>query len=376
MISGSDISSSDMGLLARHRRPWVIVILGLLAAPMAVEALQPSAMVSEGEARMFRSAPAWPRTWQDWVALPRNLDRYLGDHFGLRAELVRAHGLLHYAVDLPSDLRVIIGRDNWLFLNGDGTIEQATGKLLREAEIARFADRAAALNSRLKASNARLLVTIPPNSSTINRARLPAWAAQAPPLTEYDLMMKALTARGVPALDLRPALLAANTVYPTYRRTDTHWNKFGALIAYDAVVSALGKPDWTIDPARVVKGFEPVPGGDLARLLAVSRDVSDEDAVIDLSAYGPRPPQAVRIETQFEDGGDLVETGRDGPTVVVIGDSFTRIYWQDYFALHAGRYVWVHHEQCGFLDSVIEAYNPAIVVLAPVERQMFCGGTK
>ena len=42
-------------------------------------------------------------------------------------------------------LRVTIGRDNWLFLNGDGTIEQATGKLLRVAEIARFADRAAAL---------------------------------------------------------------------------------------------------------------------------------------------------------------------------------------------------------------------------------------
>ncbi len=370
------ISGSDLGLLARHRRPWVIVILCLLAAPMAVEALQPSATFSEGEARMFRSAPTWPRTWQHWVALPRNLDQYLGDHFGLRAELVRAHGLLRYAVDLPSDLRVIIGRDNWLFLNGDGTIEQATGKLLREAEIAKFADRAAALNSRLKAGNARLLVTMPPNGSTINRARLPAWAAQAPPLTEYDLMMKALTARGVPALDLRPALLAASTVYPTYRRTDTHWNKFGALIAYDAVVNALGKPDWTIDPARVVKGFEPVPGGDLARLLAISRDVSDEDAVIDLSAYGPKPPQAVRIETQFEDGGDLVETGRDGPTVVVIGDSFTRVYWQDYFALHAGRYVWVHHEQCGFVDRVIESYNPAIVVLAPVERQMFCGGAK
>jgi hypothetical protein len=364
-----------MALLARYRRPWVIVFLCLLAAPMAVQAIQPGEVMSEGEARMFARPPAWPATVQDWLALPRNLDRYLADHFGLRGELVRAHGLLRYAVHLPSDLRVIIGRDNWLFLNGDGTIEQATGKLLREAEIAKFADRAAALQARLTARNARLLVTVPPNSTTINRSRLPAWAAEAPSISEYDLMMKALAARDVAALDLRPALLAASAVQPVYRRTDTHWNKLGALIAYNTVVAALDQPDWVVDPARVLRGFEPIAGGDLARLLAVARDLPDEEATIDLSSFGA-PPPATRIDTQSEEGGDLVETGRSGPTVVVIGDSFTRGYWQDYFALHAGRYVWIHHEQCAFATSVVEAYEPAIVVLAPVERQMFCWGAK
>lgn len=364
-----------MALLARYRRLWASLILGVLAVPMAVQGFQPAADVSENEARMLAPPPGWPRALQDWTTLPRNVDRYLADRFGFRAELVRAHGRLRYAVDLPTDLRVIIGRDNWLFLNGDGTIEQATGRLLRESEISEFADRAAALGSRLKARNARLLVTVPPNSSTINRGRLPAWMAQAPPTTEYDLMMQALAARGVQALDLRTALLGAEAVHPTYRRTDTHWNKFGALTAYNAVVGALDKPDWAIGPARAVQGFEPSEGGDLARLLAVSSDVADEDARIDLSSYGPPSPQAVPIETQFEEGGDLVETGRDGPTVVVIGDSFTRGFWQPYFALHAGRYVWIHHEQCNFKISVVERYAPALVVLAPVERQMFCRGS-
>ena len=363
-----------MGLLARHRRPWTFVLIGLLAVPMAVQLSQPSATVSEGEARMFAVAPTWPRTWQDWSALPRSLDRYLGDHFGLRTELVRAHGLLRYSVGLPSDLRVVIGRVKWLLLNGDATIAQSTGALMREAAVAAFADRAAALKSRLAARNTRLLVTVPPNSSTINRDRLPGWAGQTPSVTEYDLMMKALAARNVQALDLRPALLAARSRYPAYRRTDSHWNKLGALVAYNAVVDALGRHDWTIDPARVLKGFETVEGGDLARLLAVSTDVTDEEARIDLSAYGPRPPDPVPIATQFEEGGDLIETGRDGPTIVVVGDSFTRGYWQDYFAMHVGRYVWMHHEQCGFVPSIVESFKPAIVILAPVERQMFCFG--
>ena len=83
-------------------------------------------------------------------------------------------------------------------------------------------------------------------------------------------------------------MLAANSVNPAYQRTDTHWNRLGALVAYNAVVEALGEPGWVIDPDRVFRGFESVPGGDLARLLAVSADVTDEDARIDLSSCGAR----------------------------------------------------------------------------------------
>jgi alginate O-acetyltransferase complex protein AlgJ len=341
---------------------------------MAVQIVQSRQTVSADEARILSPAPAFPRSLQQWLALPRDLDRFLGDNFGLRTQIVRAQGALRYAVLLPADLRVVIGRDKWLFLNGDGTIEQSTGRLLREAAIEKFADRAAKLQQQLGVESTRLLVAIPPNSSTVNRARLPAWAAATPAVTEYDLMMKALAARSVEAVDLRPPLLAANTIHPTYRRTDTHWNRLGALVAYNAVVEALHEPDWTVEPDRVLRGFEAVPGGDLARLLAVSTGVSDEDARIDLSSYGLQPYHLSRIETQNESGGYLIETGHDGPTVVVIGDSFTNGFWDGYFSLHAGKYVWMHHEECGFFFSVVERFKPNVVILAPVERQMFCAG--
>ena len=367
-------SGARPGLLERYRRSWFLIGLGLLAAPMLVQLIDRQAAVSEEEARTLSPVPGWPRSPAQWNALPRALERFVSDHFGLRAQLVRAHAALRYAVVLPTDLRVLIGRDGFLFLNGDGSIEQATGQLLREPAIQKFADRAAELQKRLAAKNTRLLVAIPPNGSTINRSRLPAWAATQPAVSEYDLMMKALAARGVAAVDLRPPLLSANAMQPTYRRTDTHWNKLGALIAYNRVVEALRQPDWIIDPIRVLRGFEPVPGGDLARLLAVSNSVTDEDAVIDLTPYRPTTLVTKPIDTQFESGGDLVETGRAGPTVIVIGDSFTRGFWQDYFALHAGKYVWMHHELCGFAMSVVERERPDIVVLAPAERQMFCFG--
>jgi hypothetical protein len=360
-----------MGLLARYRRFWSVALLAALALPGMIQMFAPVAQVSEGEARMLAPAPPWPRNAGDWVMLPRRLDRFLADHFGLRGELVHLQGRLRYAVDLPADLRVMMGRDNWLFLAGDATIDQATGAVLRTDRIAAFADRAAALRDHLAARGARLLVAIPPNSPTVNRDELPAWVGAAPAVTEYDLMMRALAERGVATVDLRAPLIAAKALGPVYRRTDTHWNKLGALVAYNAAVQAAGHPEWAIAPARVLRGFDTVDGGDLARLIAVSDAIKDEDAVIDLGPHGA-PAPAVPIDTQFESGGDLVETGRNGLAVTVIGDSFTRGFWQDYFALHVARYVWMHHEQCEFKLSVLDGQAPQLVILAPVERQMFC----
>jgi alginate O-acetyltransferase complex protein AlgJ len=361
-----------MGLLARFRRFWIVLVLGLLAVPAAVELTQPRAMKSEREARNLAAPPSLPQTLAQWRALPRAVDTFLGDHFGLREPLVRAYSLLRYALVSPPDSRVVYGRDKFLFFNGDAMLQQSMGIFLRRDEIEKFAEHAAALQARLR--NAQFLVTAAPNSATIMRAQWPAWAPDAPDVSEYDLMMQALAARGIPTLDLRPPLRAANAQRPVYRNTDTHWNRLGALLAYDAVVAALHRSDWNIDPAQAYQGFESVPGGDLARMLGVSADVDGIDARIDLSLYAPAPLKTTLIESgnERERPGNLTMRGRAGPTVVVIGDSFTEHFWTDYFALHAGRYVWFHHEQCGLDPARIEAQHPDIVILAPTERLMFC----
>jgi hypothetical protein len=47
---------------------------------------------------------------------------------------------------------------------------------------------------------------------------------------------------------------------------------------------------------------------------------------------------------------------------------------KNFFLLHAGKYIWMHHELCGFAMSVVEREAPDVVLLAPAERQMFCFG--
>jgi hypothetical protein len=362
-----------MPLLARYRRNWIFVLAALFATPMLVQVFETRATMSEREARTLAPTPEIPKTFDQWRRLPRALDHFLADHFGLRDPLVRLNGLLRYALTSPTDLRVVYGRDKWLFFNGDGMLQQSMGLLRRERDIERFADFAANYGRRLAQSKVSFLVAIPPNSATIVRDRLPPWAAGEPAVSEYDLMMGTLASRHVTTVDLRPALRAANASEPAYLRTDTHWTKRGALIGYNAVVAALSRSDWTIDPNLVARGHAAIPSGDLARMLGVSADVGDIDAEIDLSAYSPRPMEITDIDThQRETGGSVTKTGRPGPTVVILGDSFTEHYWRAYFGLHVGRYVWIHHELCGFRPDVVAAFNPAMVILAPTERFMFC----
>jgi hypothetical protein len=40
--------------------------------------------------------------------------------------------------------------------------------------------------------------------------------------------------------------------------------------------------------------------------------------------------------------------------------------------LHAGRLLWMHHDQCGFDWKFIEELKPDLVLLAPNERSAFC----
>jgi alginate O-acetyltransferase complex protein AlgJ len=355
-----------MGLISGYRRPWIIVLLALLATPMVAHIIASRDTVSEGEARVLTPMPVWPRSIADWSEWPRQFDRFLVDHFGFRNQLISAYGALKYAFFSPVSHDVLYGRDNWLFYNGDSAIEQSGGLVIRNGRVDKFADFAARLAARLRRKNIAFLVTSPPNTATIVRHKLPSWAEAKPLVSEYDLVMQALAARRVAALDLRPALAAANRMFPIYRRTDSHWNRLGALIAYNEVVAALGHLDWSIDARVALRGFIPTRGGDLARLLSISTLVEDMEASLDLSASPQRFAQAAARE-------QIADSEKTGTAVLVIGDSFTNdSFWRAFFDRHASRYEFTSHGGCGFDAAIIDRFNPDIVVLAVTERYLFC----
>jgi alginate O-acetyltransferase complex protein AlgJ len=360
-------SAARRGLLKRHRRYFALLAFLVAATPLAVGLVapdSPATVLKEG--RRLSRAPRFPRTGEDWLALPGELDVYLKDHFGLRQTLIRAHKDLTKPMLGRGDDSVLIGRDGRMFYLGEEAVRQSAGLVVRDQRVADAVDLIAAMRDDLVRREIRFLVAAPPNAATVYQDDLPDWAQNRGRRTEYDLFLEGLAARGVKAVDLRPVMAEARSEGAAYFRHDTHWTARGALMAYDAVVEADGRPDWRIDLTTALAAPSLHRGGDLARMLGVQDSVTEEAEELAL-------PQGEKTLLTADPYGDYVQTsGRAGPTIMVIGDSFAGAHIEPMLLQHAGRVVWLASNHCRFDWAAIDRFRPDEVWWMPNERFLIC----
>jgi hypothetical protein len=245
-------------------------------------------------------------------------------------------------------------------------VRQSAGLILRDKAVSDTADLLAKMKGDLATRGIGFLVASPPNSATMYQDDLPDWAQNRGRRTEYDAFLDELAARGVSTVDLRPAMKAAQSRGPTYFMHDSHWTARGALAGFDAIAVADSHPDWRLEPRSALGPLKSHPGGDLARLLGVedSVDEQSEDLVL---------PMGTKELLSSNPFGDYVETSdKPGPTIMIIGDSFTGGYFDKMLMRHVGRVVWVDRDHCGFDWKAIDRYRPDEVWWMPTERFLLC----
>ena len=190
------------------------------------------------------------------------------------------------------------------------------------------------------------LVAAPPNSSTIYQDDLPLRAQKQGRKTEYDLLLADLAARGVKAVDLRPALEKARSDAEPYLLHDTHWTARSAVLAFNAIAEADGHPDWRLDPNSSIGPPSERKGGDVARIIGIEDEVTETVRELALPSGG---------KTQDLSPGPMpdwvLSSGRPGPTIMVIGDSFTASYFPPMLRQHVGRVIWLNHRECGLTGT-------------------------
>jgi hypothetical protein len=354
-------------MLPRYRRYFAVLAFLFLAAPLAAGIVLPDSPASVlKEGRRLAPAPRPPATSGDWLALPGQVDAFLQDHFGLRQALIRAHkDLTKPMLGLGND-SVLIGRDGRLFYLGEEMVRQSAGLVLRDQAVSDTTELLARINAELASRGIRFLVASPPNSATIYQDDLPNWAQNRGRRTEYDAFLDELAAHGVQAIDLRPAMRTARAEGPAYHLHDTHWTARGALAAFNAVVEADSRSNWRLDPGLALGPLTTRDGGDLARMLGVEDNVTEKTEGLTL----PSGRKELFSSNPF---GDYVETSdRPGPTIMIIGDSFTGGFFDRMLLQHAGRVVWLDRHRCGFDWKVIEKFHPDEVWWMPTERFLIC----
>jgi hypothetical protein len=172
------------------------------------------------------------------------LDPYaIEDSFYPRARLVSWTSDLLLTIGDRVYPKAIVSDDGWLVYTAEGDIEdyQKTESFSGE-ELTRIQQGLDALSAQYAEEGIMLIVIIPPNKNTIYPERVPSEIPVLGEASKLDQLVGYLRVNGKQQiLDLRTPLLAAKAERQIYYATDTHWNDYGAYIAYSAIMQELQK---------------------------------------------------------------------------------------------------------------------------------------
>jgi alginate O-acetyltransferase complex protein AlgJ len=266
--------------------------------------------------------------------------------------MIRLHKDLAKPFVFKENNVAITGDSGRIYAIADDMVLQSAGRIFREQRVADAADLIVKMRDALRKCGISFLVALPPNSSTIYPDDLPKWARNPGKKTEYDKLLETVEARGVKAVDLRPALSFARLDGPVYLINDLHWNVRGAVAGFNAIVEADGHPDWRIDPLSAIGPRAERKGADIARLLGIEDSASEMTETLALPSSGTAVNLSNGPEGRVGAAKDMTDhviiSDKPGPTILVIGDSFTTDYFPLFLAKHVGRAIWIHHQYCGF----------------------------
>lgn len=322
----------------------------------------------------FASARAFPDRFEDWYA----------DHMGLRGALVTGYRWLTDALLRTPD-KVIIGRDDWLYLRRGIRADIETVPLVRdwcgrfpfsEKQLARWTETITANRDWLAERGIVYLFVVPPNKMTVIPEHLPERFRCRRGTTRLEQLAAALAARsGIELVDLRPPLAAAaRDGEPIWFRTDTHWSPRGVAAAYPALADRI---QGRLPDAGRVEGFDVHARGrdygDLGRMIHGVDVASDI-----LWAVRPEPLRSTPAPTPFPDQEDVYGRRSSARTIgdpslpraLVFHDSFFDGAMTEFLAESFSRTVFVHHGRPDIERSLVEQERPDIVIHQMVERNM------
>ena len=169
----------------------------------------------------------------------------------------------------------LVGKDGWLEYTGYGNSDDFQHfPILPVGGIQDIQSNLKLLYDKLRERNITLVVVIAPNKATIYPDKLPNQIQKFSPQSELDQLVNYMQQNGPPVLvDLRPALREARQKQDVYYKTDTHWNSYGAFVAYTEIMKALSGTYPALAPKKIYEfrlGIIPPFEHDIPLLMGVT----------------------------------------------------------------------------------------------------------
>src|SRR6266540_4995909 len=136
----------------------------------------------------------------------------------------------------------LLGKEGWMEYTGKGNLDDFQNvKKLEMGNKKNAINKMKSFYQYLKSQDITFLIVVAPNKATIYPDKLPDELKSLSEPSRLDMLTSLLEDNDLPVLvDLRPALQAARQDQDVYYKTNTHWNGYGAFVAYKEIINALG----------------------------------------------------------------------------------------------------------------------------------------
>lgn len=354
-----------------------LLFVVLVSTPFIASIVEDDQSFSDLENRYLASWPEWPRTFDEFRTWPDRLSSYFSDQIGYRTMFVSFYKKLQLLLgDSPSKF-VILGKEGWLFL---GTLEgpdphgdplgdfMGINKFTAE-ELNNLVDHLLGVSYWLDLNGAAYFYVIAPNKHTIYPEFLPDYVEKQAEYSALEDLLTAVSSKpSINIVDLRPVLRGAKSHHQLYKKTDTHWNLFGANVAQQFMVEELVEvANLQLDPVDFEFEMVTAEGGDLAKFIGVNsftefepklKAKNDSCEIFNFpykTVPGPR-------HTLTCEGSKY--------SLLVFGDSFFSAL-QPFFAtrFEKSTYNWASIDSKNVVEQVLE-HRPDIVIEEVVERAL------
>ena len=329
-------------------------------------------IVDDIPAADYRALAQYPARDTELRDFPAKFQDYFHDNFSFRNILIQLNGTVHYSLlKTSTNDDVMIGKEGWLFYTADNLMDDYHGKIIMnndEMEQARrFFNR---LEAFIESKGAKFLLAVCPNPQTIYPEYLPDYEKYSTGnpgrLDQYIDYFR--QHNGPDIVDFRPALLDAkrSSDEVLYFSNDTHWNYFGASIAFRELINRVNELGISVEipPYSVQKGAEWT--GDLTRMIAAT---TVPKSVLHNFVFSPET--SVQVKSNWEDTiYNQVSNAENGLKAVFIADSYS-IPWRALIgATFAESRIMQGEQDNTDIRKIMEEYTPDIVIYEFVERAL------
>ncbi len=292
----------------------------------------------------------------------RKYENYFLDNFSMRNHLILCNSLLKYHfLGISPVSYVVVGKSGWSFFYS----EKYSAKMnsfkdwmglspYSQEELEKIKVNLEYQRNYLREKGIPYLVLIAPNKETIYPEYLPDNFKRVLPVTRLDQLVEYMKKNSdVEIIDVRNDLINAKSKFPLFYKLDTHWNGYGALIAYFKLKRYISnlfpsiKPD-SIDNYQIVslenKTFIP----DLSRLMLLPGYQFEKEVFLQpVKSSVHEERSKIKNAIFFHDS---------------FGELLVDYLKNDIKEIHELRVLG------GFDTSIIEKKRPSLVILEFVER--------